>query len=513
MGFFKNFIDGYKDAGELYSFAGEKFKSGNIMGGIGSGINGTLVGLGNTLTLGGSHFVGEAMSDNIDSGDSKVHDGVFDGISDAVCNGADWLIRNDAESYLMQDDLANGVYNEYSYNEENHCFEIKRDRDGNLKSYSIDKDLGRKYANAMGTVDVAGYALDVATAGFGSGLVSAGGKKAAQVVVKEGTEEAVEQTVKVATRQTLKNVIGEGVEESAELAVKQTIKEGAGEILQDAAEVSTKNLVKDMTEDAVEEGAETAVRQTVKRTVGKEIKDIGTRVGKKQLNVISKDAKHLQNAAKSLVTGNYVGAVIEGGGTIVKPVVKLGAYGVKDRVVNGTMVARLGLKEDEDGTKSLATSDEYLETAVSNAPGLATEYTADTTSMVAGVVGDVTGGNVNGAVNEFEKWLGKHPFLAKAYRMASSATYATIHTLGHTKPVAYTSAVFAKSSDTIKSWIKDEYGKYGDMSIKDIANKTMEENKDNTKTWKENYADRAAEITASIGISDSPSSDVEVGMA
>ena len=51
------------------------------------------------------------------------------------------------------------------------------------------------------------------------------------------------------------------------------------------------------------------------------------------------------------------------------------------------------------------------------------------------------------------------------------------------------------------------------MSIKDIANKTMEENKDNTKTWKENYADRAAELTASIGISDSPSSDVEVGMA
>lgn len=526
MSFFSNLADGYKDAANLFSEAGDRFKSGNVAGALGMGFNATLTGLGNILTLGGAHYFGEKGSEAVENGDTAQHDGILDGAKDCALNVADWFVRNDAESALQQSDLADGTLNVYKFNKEKHCYEIDKNADGSLKSGEIDKTTGLIYANAMGLIDVAGYAVDLVTVGTGSGVFKTAAKTGAKKAITEGVEEAVEQGAKVAAKEgveqltkkaakeaastlveesaknTVKTLTKEGVEAVAEEGAEQLTKKAAKEAASTLAEESAKNTVKTLTKESAENVAKNGVKDLTKKTLKEQFKEVGKRVVTKQTNKLSylkSGFKHLATSPKKGVSELAVGTLEAG----VKSTVKLGAYGLKDRILNGTTVVALGSLKDENGDTKLASSaGEYAEAAKENAGDVATDYAKDTGSMIRNAAKDLYNGAKNGLLYD---WLKKHPVLARVYRTVNSAAYATAATFGDSKPVAYASAVCMKASDKIVSWATNSSGKYTGMSISQVANKVMSDKAGNDNSWKQNYAERAAELTELLEIHDTTS--------
>ncbi len=526
MSFFSNLADGYKDAADLFSEAGDRLKSGNVAGALGMGLNATFTGLGNTITLGGAHYIGEKGSEAVENGDTAQHDGILDGAKDCALNIADWFVRNDAESALIQSDLADGTLNEYEYNKEKHCYEIAKNTDGSLKSYEIDKDTGLKYANAMGLVDTAGYAVDLVSAGVGSGVFKTAAKTGAKKAITEGVEEAVEQGAKVAAKESVEQLAKtgakeaastlaeesakkavttltkEGVEAVSEEGAEQLAKTGAKEAASTLAEESAKNTVKTLTKESAEDVAKNGVKDLTKKTLKEQFKEVGKRVVTKQTDKFS----YLKSGFKHLVTSPKKGASELAVGTLeagVKSTVKLGAHGLKDRILNGTTVVALGSLKDENGDMKLASSaSEYAKATKENAGDVATDYAKDTCSMIGNAAKDLYNGAKNGLLYD---WLKKHPILARVYRTVNSAAYATAATFGDSKPVAYASAICMKASDKIVSWATNSSGKYTDMSISQVANKVMSDKAGNDNSWKQNYAERAAELTELLEIHDTTS--------
>lgn len=522
MSFFSNLADGYKDAADLFSEAGDRLKSGNVAGAIGMGLNATFTGLGNTITLGGAHYIGEKGSEAVENGDTAQHDGILDGAKDCALNVADWFVRNDAESALIQSDLADGTLNEYKFNKEKHCYEIDKNADGSLKSYEIDKDTGLKYANAMGLVDTAGYAVDLVSAGFGSGVFKTAAKTGAKKAITEGVEqgakvaakESVEQLAKTGAKEAASTLVEEsakkavttltkeGVEAVAEEGAEQLTKKAAKEAASTLAEESAKNTVKTLTKESAENVAKNGVKDLTKKTLKEQFKEVGKRVVTKQTNKFS----YLKSGFKHLVTSPKKGASELAVGTLeagVKSTVKLGAHGLKDRILNGKTVVALGSLKDENGDTKLASSaGEYAEAAKENAGDVATDYAKDTGSMIGEAFRNLADGAKNGF---FYDWLKKHPILARVYRTVNSAAYATAATFGDSKPVAYASAICMKASDKIVSWATNSSDKYTGMSISQVANKVMSDKAGNDNSWKQNYAERAAELTELLEIHDTTS--------
>lgn len=126
--FGNNLVEGYKDAGELFEYASDAWEDGNYLGALHRGFMGTMTGLGNTITLGGTHKLGEMASDNIDSGGADQSDNILDGIGDGASKVVDFFARNEAESTLIQDDLMDDQYIEYEYNKDTHAFDIAKRR-------------------------------------------------------------------------------------------------------------------------------------------------------------------------------------------------------------------------------------------------------------------------------------------------------------------------------------------------------------------------------------------------
>jgi hypothetical protein len=80
MSFFKNFADNVKDTvsniGEMYSSAGDAFSDGNAWAGLHRGFMATMSAIGNTVTFGGANYIGNAISDDINSGEADEHDSI-----------------------------------------------------------------------------------------------------------------------------------------------------------------------------------------------------------------------------------------------------------------------------------------------------------------------------------------------------------------------------------------------------------------------------------------------------
>ena len=217
-------VDGYKNAGEMFEWGAEQWGKGNYLGAASSFLTGTFAGVGNTITLGGANAIGENIADKVDD----VEAGKLDENGDKVeLNFAENIVakiaKGNAESMILQDELADAG------------------------------ELG--YANLLGGIDVASYALDFAG---GMGLTQAG-KQLVTGVAKTGVKQAVKTTVK----ETTEEIVEQGAKQAAKTAVKEVAEEGAEQVAKTAA----KTAVKEIAEEGAEQAGKKIVRETVKETV------------------------------------------------------------------------------------------------------------------------------------------------------------------------------------------------------------------------------------------------------
>ena len=502
--FWDNVCDAADNCGEMFSMAGESFANGNIMGGLHQGFLGVCSSAGNVITLGGANALGNAMSDYIDSDGNDKQTGVFDAIRDVSVNALNHVAKSEAESMLMQDDLVNGVYNEYKYDNDKNCYVIDKDEDGNLKSYKAvtkeEKDEFKKLANTMGAVDVVGDVVDVVTAGYGGKAITAIGKKASVEI----TQEVVEQTVKTSAKQGVKYLAKEGVEEVAEQGVKYIAKEGTKQIakegVEEVAEQGVKYIAKEGTKQIAKEGVEEVAEQGIKY-IAKE--------GTKQ---IAKEG--IEDGVESIVTTTTK--------TITKDVVKDKVEkGVVGRVGNALKVNGIGLIATRPITNRVLSGETVADTAMNGLGNAVIDATKDTAGYAVGQAETVVSG-VGATLDKVsDSWLSKHPVLARFVNTCKSAYYASTKSFTNNKVGALAVATVSKPLDKVKSFISSSSEKYEGMSINEMANQFKAESTKDNKKWTDHYVERVKELDAELGLDsstrslvareDSVSSDAELG--
>ena len=179
---------GWKDVQEHWSLAADHFKNGNIMGGIHSGLMGTLGNIGNTLTLGRAGVWGERLSERVNNGEDV---GTAGRLLDTIAQGS-------ASSEITQEALeANGHVG-------------KANLLGGL-------DLGKDAAFAAGaagllhgmTGAVTASTMGEAFSGASHGMVSAAmGTMSGMAIGMAATPDAVEQDRQLPDAVDPKHVLG-----------------------------------------------------------------------------------------------------------------------------------------------------------------------------------------------------------------------------------------------------------------------------------------------------------------
>lgn len=450
--FGNNFVDGFKDAGELFEYAGEALDDGNYLGAFHRGVMGTATGLANTITLGGAHKLGELASDNIENGGADESENILDGIGDAASKVVEYCAKNEAESALMQDDLMNGQYTEYEYNKDTHSFDVAKDADGNAKTYNAETDEQREkfrtMGRVMGGVDAAGDIVDLATLGWGGKAVSVSAKTAA----REGAEEVVEQ----AAKQTVKRAAKETTEEIAE--------QGAKRIAKDVAEETVEQTVKNTTKEALQETAEQTAKQVVKETV----KDAAETAAEKTVRNAAKDGA--KKVTLSEIKDGLKNTIFN------KPLQKGAALYVNDRLINGKTYA----DKEMHGTAYAAT-----------------DAAVDITANAVSATKSVAEGTLNSISDSF---LSRHPKLGKFINTCRAGAYAAAHSLTNTQFGAGAVALVVKPFDFMKSKVMNTQGDYTGKSVTDVAKELHEKSTSNGESFTSNYVAKVKELDERIGL-------------
>ena len=450
--FGNNLWDGYKDAGELFEYAGEAWKDKNYLGALHRGFMGTMTGLGNTATLGGTHKLGEIISDNVSSGEVEQHDNALDGIGDGVSKVFDFFARNEAESILIQDALMDGQYIEYEYDKDKHSFDVAKDADGNAKIYNADTEEQRKkfrnMGKVMGGIDAAGDAVDLITLGWGGKAASTSVK----AVAKEGAEEVAEQVVK----QTVKTTIKETTEEAVEQGAKQVAKEAAGEVV----EQTVKKAAKETTEEVIEQTAKQAAKETIKEAAEEAAEQTAKNTAKEGAKKIT--LSEVKDGLKNTILHN--------------PAKKGAALYVNSRLINGKTYSD---KEMHGTAYAIA------------------DVTTDVASNAISVTKSVTEGTMNSIKDSF---LVNHPKLGRFINTCIAGAYATTHSLTNTQFGAGVIALAVKPFDFMKSKIMNKQGDYTGKGIGEVAKELREKSTSNGETFTSNYIEKVKELDKRIGL-------------
>lgn len=438
--FGNNLVEGYKDAGELFEYAGDAWDDGNYLGALHRGFMGTMTGLGNTITLGGAHKLGEMSSDNIDSGGADQSDDILDGIGDSASKIVDFFARNEAESTLIQDDLMDGQYVEYEYNKDMHSFDIAKDADGNSKVYNAETEEQREQfknmGKVMGGIDAAGDAVDLITLGWGSKAAST----SAKAVAKESAEEMAEQVVKQTVKTTVKETTEEAVEQGAKQVAKEAAKETTEKIVEQTAKQAAKETVKEVAEETAEQTIKNTAKESAKKITLSEVKD------------------GLKNTI------------------FHKPVQKGAALYVNSRLINGKT---------------------YSDEETHGAAYAVTDAAIDVASNTISTTKSFTEGTMNSINDSF---LANHPKLGRFINTCRAGAYAAAHSLTNTQFGAGVIALAVKPFDFMKSKILNEQSDYAGKSIGEVAEELREKSTSNGKTFTSNYVEKVKELDERIGL-------------
>lgn len=450
--FGNNLVEGYKDAGELFEYAGDAWEDGNYLGALHRGFMGTMTGLGNTITLGGAHKLGEMASDNIDSGGADQSDDILDGIGDSASKIVDFFARNEAESTLIQDDLMDGQYVEYEYNKDTHSFDIAKDADGNSKVYNAEteeqREQFRNMGRVMGGIDATGDAVDLITLGWGSKAVST----SAKAVAKEGAEEVAEQVVK----QTVKTTVKETTEEAVEQGAKQVAKEAAEEVV----EQTVKEAAKETTEEIVEQTAKQAAKETVKEVAEETAEQTVKNTAKESAKKIT--LSEVKDGLKNTIFHN--------------PAQKGAALYINSRLINGKTYS-----DEETHGAAYAVTDAAIDVA-SNAISTTKSFTEGTMNSIN------------------DSFLANHPKLGRFINTCRAGAYAAAHSLTNTQFGAGVVALAVKPFDFMKSKILNEQSNYAGKSIGEVAKELREKSTSNGETFTSNYVEKVKELDERIGL-------------
>jgi hypothetical protein len=407
-----------------------------------------------------------------------------------VSHLSNWFAKNEAESILTEDDLDNGEYTSYVFDKSQNCFVAEKDDDGNDVHYVADDeetaDNFKKISRMMGAVDLAGDVVDVATAGWGTSLLSKSGKTVTKTVTTETVEEVVEDSAKAAAKQAVKegakSSVKEGVEAVAEgslkSAVKQAVKETTEEAVEEAAETSAKTAAKEAAEEGAKETAKEAAKSTAKSAAKEAVKEGAEETAEKAAEegaktVVKKTVTTTtETAAEKSLSKSFGEAVSKSGKAVALAT-------LSDRVLSGQTVSDYEMNgSDYAGT----------------------QIVKDVACLSADVSEDVTAGAASSVFNGF---LRNHPTLGKFVNTCRAGYSASVKSLAASGIGSYAVAMVEKSADAVESWAMSTDGKYKGMGLSEVAAKLQSENSEDGKTWSQRYVERVKSLDAELGIDSS----------
>ena len=265
MGFFSNLGDAFSEVGDFFSDGWECMKNGNVLDGLGNWVTGAADAVGNTVTLGGAHALGESISDTAPmqaigetlgeyklgeeernekcaqgwkdaqgywslAGDHFKNGNIFGGIysgtmgclsniGNGITLGQAGKWGEDLASHIDYDAVGDGVHFKSDYDPWFGERILARIAKGNADSEILQENCEAAgkvgYANLMGFVDCGSLALDVYT---GASLTHI-----ATAPLKQIGKEGLKQGVKVGTKEVVKDVTVAGAKEATKVAVKEGI--------------------------------------------------------------------------------------------------------------------------------------------------------------------------------------------------------------------------------------------------------------------------------------------------
>ena len=294
MGFLKSYVENYVEAmtesKEMFDNSVEHFKNGNIGGGIESLAMSGFNTLGNAVTYGGAHALGEYLADK-DSDDKNF-----------VESKLEDMAKGRAENQVREENLEKIAHGEKGY---------QYDDDFNMISSIDGSDLtaeeqssALKSANLIGGAQVVSDALTIATAATGLNAVTtmAGAARTA----------ATETAVKVSAEQAFKEATAKGTEKVAETAAKKT-----------AENALKKSIMKEVYETGIDGGMKAVVEGAVSPV---KVAKAGMKAG------VSEVKKHLGKAA---VAGVVAASTVQATGSRVDDIVEdVDKYGVSGAVAS-----------------------------------------------------------------------------------------------------------------------------------------------------------------------------------
>lgn len=265
MGFFSNLGDAFSEVGDFFSDGWECMKNGNVLDGLGNWVTGAADAVGNTVTLGGAHALGESISDTAPmqaigetlgeyklgeeernekcaqgwkdaqgywalAGDHFKNGNIFGGIysgtmgclsniGNGITLGQAGKWGEDLANHIDYDAVGDGVHFKSDYDPWFGEKILARIAKGNADSEILQENCEAAgkvgYANLMGFVDCGSLVLDVYT-GASLGHI-------ATAPLKQIGKEGLKQGVKVGTKEVVKDVTVAGAKEATKVAVKEGI--------------------------------------------------------------------------------------------------------------------------------------------------------------------------------------------------------------------------------------------------------------------------------------------------
>jgi hypothetical protein len=265
MSFLSNLGDAFSEVGDFCSDGWECIKNGNVLDGLGNWAMGAADAIGNTVTLGGAHALGESISDTAPmkaigetlgeyklgeeernekcaqgwkdaqgywalAGDHFKNGNIFGGIysgtmgcltniGNGITLGQAGKWGEDLASHIDYDAVGDGVHFKSDYDPWFGEKILARIAKGNADSEILQENCEAAgkvgYANLMGFVDCGSLALDVYTGASLGHLVMA--------PLSQIGKEGLKQGVKIGTKEVVKDVTAAGAKEATKVAVKEGI--------------------------------------------------------------------------------------------------------------------------------------------------------------------------------------------------------------------------------------------------------------------------------------------------
>lgn len=302
MGFLKSYVENYVEAmtesKEMFDNSVEHFKNGNIGGGIESLAMSGFNTLGNAITYGGSHALGEYLADK-DSDDKNF-----------VESKLEDMAKGRAENQVREENLEKIAHGEkgYQYDDD---FNMISSIDGSDLT-AEEQNSALKSANLIGGAQVVSDALTIATAATGLNAVTtmAGAARTA----------ATETAVKVSAEQAFKEATSKGAEKVAETAAEKTAEKVAKKTAENALK---KSIMKEVYETSIDGGMKAVVEGAVSPA---KVAKAGMKAG------VSEVKKHLGKAA---VAGVVTASTVQATGSRVDDIVEdVDKYGVGGAVAS-----------------------------------------------------------------------------------------------------------------------------------------------------------------------------------